>query len=266
MPDFSHKNISLHYQVSGKGPNLILIGGMGMPLQGWAMQLKTLSKAFRVIRFDNRGCGRSTTPDTPYSLGDMARDVLALMDHLNVETTHIMGASMGGFIALELALAAPDRVCSLVLAHTAPAIPPITRQRIRLWQGLMEAGISDHLMAMEQLVWIFPEKAMEKQVAVKAQLATLIIGKNTQSSTGFKGQAEACDSFDVTDRLGEIKAPVLLISSRDDLSIPLSHSRKLESLQGFWKTKIFDFGGHVTHLIHAQAFSKAVLDFFSSLS
>lgn len=266
MPDFSHKNISLRYQILGEGPNLILIGGMGMPLQGWAMQLKTLSKSFRVIRFDNRGCGRSTTPDTPYTLGDMAGDVLALMDHLKVETTHIMGTSMGGFIALKLALAAPDRICSLVLAHTAPAIPPITRQRIRLWQGLMEAGISDRLMAMEQLVWIFPETAMEKQARVKALLATLIIGKKNQSSTGFMGQAEACDSFDVTDRLGEIKAPVLIISSQDDLSIPLPHSRKLECLQGFKKIKIFDFGGHITHLIHAQAFNKAVLDFFSSFS
>jgi pimeloyl-ACP methyl ester carboxylesterase len=266
MPDFTHNHITLHYQVSGQGPALILIGGMGMPLQGWAMQVNALSKAHRVIRMDNRGCGRSTTPDTPYTTRDMAGDVLALMDHLEVGTAHVMGASMGGFIALELALAAPGRVSSLVLAHTAPAVPPLTRQRIRLWLGLMDEGVSDRLMAMEQLVWVFPEKAMENETAVKALLKNLRMGKNNQSAQGFRGQALACEAFDITGRLGEIQAQVLLISSRDDIAIPLAHTRKLEVLPGFRKTKIFDVGGHATHLIHADAFNRSVLDFLSSLS
>lgn len=266
MPDLYHKNISIHYKVSGKGPPLLLIGGMGMPHQGWAMQVKALSEAYRVIRFDNRGCGRSTTPDAPYTLNDMAGDTLGLMDHLGIDSAQIVGASMGGFIALELALAAPDRVLSLVLAHTAPAMPPLTRQRINLWKHLMAAGISDELMAMEQLVWVFPEKAMEKETAVKVLLKHLKQGKNIQSQKGFTGQAEACGQFDVTGRLKEIQAPALLISSRDDISIPLAHTRKLEVLPGFRKTKMFDHGGHVTHLIHADTFNRTVVEFLTSIS
>lgn len=266
MPDFSHKNISIHYQISGEGPPLILIGGMGMPHQGWAMQINALSKVYTVIRFDNRGCGRSTTPDAPYTLADMAGDTLTLMNHLGVDAAQVMGASMGGFIALELALAAPDRVSSMVLAHTAPALPPLTRQRIRLWIRLMEAGVPDELMAMEQLIWIFPEKAMEKEAAVKALLKNLRLGRNIQSNRGFRGQTKACEQFDVTSRLEEIQAPALLISSRDDISIPLAHTRKLEALPGFRKTKSFDYGGHATHLIHADAFNRTVLEFLTGIS
>ena len=266
MPDFCHKNISIHYKVSGAGPPLLLIGGMGMPHQGWAMQIKVLSKANTVIRFDNRGCGRSTTPDAPYALNDMTGDTLGLMDHLGIDSAQVLGVSMGGFIALELALAAPDRIASLVLAHTAPAMPPLTRQRVHLWKHLMAAGVSDELMAMEQLVWVFPEKAMEKEAAVKALLKHLKLGKNIQSPKGFSGQAEACGQFDVTDRLEEIQAPALLISSRDDISIPLAHTQKLEALPGFRKTKIFDHGGHITHLIYADIFNRTVVEFLTSIS
>ena len=233
MPHLAHNNISLYYQVSGEGPPLILICGMGMPLQGWAMQVRRLARAFTVIRFDNRGCGRSTTPEAPYSLGEMAGDVLALMDHLELDAAHIMGASMGGFISLELALARPDRISSLVLAHTAPAVPPLTRQRMRLWQSLMDEGVSGRLMAMEQMIWIFPEKAMEKETAAKALLKNLRLGRRIQSAEGFRGQARACESFDITGRLEQIQAPALLITSRDDIAISLPHTRKLEALPGF---------------------------------
>lgn len=265
MPDLTRDNITLHYRISGEGRPLILICGMGMPLQGWAMQVKTLSKHHRIIRFDNRGCGRSTTPDTPYTVADMARDTLALMDHLDIGSAHIMGASMGGFIALELALAAPDRVSSLILAHTAPALPPLARQRMRLWRSLLEARVPDEILAMEQLVWVFPETALEQEASVKVLLENLVRGKVVQSTRGFLGQTEACRDFDLTGRLKEIHAPALLISSRDDISIPLSHTRKLESLPGFQKTRIFNTGGHATHLIHPERLSRTVLDFISSL-
>ncbi len=263
MPELCLGELTLHYRVCGSGPPLVLIGGMGMPLQGWGMQVGALSKSYTVIRFDNRGCGRSSTPQTPYTVTDMATDVLALMDHLDVASAHILGASMGGFIALALALAAPDRVASLILAHTAPLIPPLARQRIRLWQALRESGIPDHLLALEQLIWIFPENAIETAAAVQTLLGTLKKGQNVQSAEGFNGQATACDGFDLTKNLHEITAPALLITSRDDRSIPMAHTRKLEALPGFKKTKIFDHGGHATHIIQAQAFNRTVLDFLS---
>jgi len=265
MPELITGSVTLHYRVSGSGPPLVLIGGMGMPLQGWGMQVRPLSRAFTVIRLDNRGCGRSATPQVPYTLTDMAGDVLALMDHLAVDAAHILSASMGGFIALELALRAPDRVSSLVLAHTAPKVPPLARQRIRLWMGLREARVPDHLMALEQLLWIFPENTIETAAAVQTRLNTLKLGQSVQSPAGFKGQAEACEGFDLTDRLNDIHPPALLISSRDDLSVPLAHTRKLEALAGFKKTKIFDEGGHASHIIQAGAFNRTVLDFLTGL-
>ena len=266
MPDLNTGDLTLHYQVTGQGPALILIGGLGMPLQGWSMQARTLSKTFTVVRLDNRGCGRSTIPDDPYTVTDMAKDVLVLMDHLALDRAHVMGISMGGFIALELALLAPERIIALILAHTAPRIPPSARQRMRLWQTLMDEGASDQVMALEQLLWVFPEKAMEKESTANALLSTLIQGRQNQSPTGFSGQVLACDHFDVTEKLADIPAPALLISSVDDISIPLTYTRMLEALPGFQKTRVFDIGGHATHLIHADAFNRAVLQFLAPLS
>ena len=266
MPDLTTGSVTLHYRVCGNGPPLVLIPGMGMPLQGWGMQVRALSREFTVIRLDNRGCGRSTSPQAPYTLTEMAGDVLALMDHLAVDAAHILGASMGGFIALTLTLAAPDRVFSLILAHTAPKTPPLARQRIRLWLGLREAGIPDHLLALEQLIWIFPENTIETAATVQAMLSTLKQGQTAQSPEGFKGQARACEPFDLTGRLHDIHAPALLICARDDISIPLAHTRKLEALPGFKQTKIFDYGGHATHIVRAEAFNRTVLDFLSDIS
>jgi len=265
MPELTIGSITLNYRISGSGPYLVLIPGMGMPQQGWGMQIQTLSRTHTVIRFDNRGCGKSSTPEHPYTITDMAGDVLALMDHLAVDTAHILGASMGGFIALTLALAAPDRIASLILAHTAPSVPPLARQRLRLWMGLQKAGIPDHLLALEQLIWIFPENSIETAAAVQARLDSLKLGQTIQSAAAFKGQAKACETFDLTGRLHDIFAPALLISSQDDIAMPMAHTRKLEVLPGFKKTKIFDYGGHATHIIQARAFNQTVLKFLSDL-
>ena len=118
MPSVSVGDIKIFYQDVGEGEPLVLIMGFGGDHMAWALQMADFSAQYRVIAFDNRGVGQSDAPDHPYTIRMMAGDALGLMDALGVDSAHVIGVSMGGMIAQELALARPDRVRSLHLACT----------------------------------------------------------------------------------------------------------------------------------------------------
>lgn len=265
MPLLQSGSITLNYSVTGQGPALVLIGGLGMTMQGWALQVRALSRHFQLVRMDNRGCGRSVCRDDSFSIQDMADDVILLLDHLGLEQVHLLGISMGGFIALDVALRKSHRVKSMILAHTAASVPELSRQRLRLWASMRNQGVADDILAREQLLWLFPESVMGDDRAVELLIRNLVIGIKDQSSQGFYGQAGACGAFDLLDRIQEIQAPAMIVSSDDDLSIPLSRTRELEALPGARNLKVFQSSGHVSHLIHANEFNRDVVEFIRSV-
>jgi 3-oxoadipate enol-lactonase len=258
-------SIRLNYKVTGLGVPLVLVGGLGMPLQGWAMQEKAFSRSFQMIRLDNRGCGKTSTPGEPFSIQDMAKDVIALLDHLELDCAHVLGLSMGGFIALEMAAMASHRVKSLVLAHTTAKLPTITKYRIRLWRDMRQEAVSSSLLAREQLLWIFPEKMLQDHSVVESLIQNMIYAIESQPAEGFKSQAEACETFDILKRLPEITVPTLIISAEDDISAPLAHTKQLELLPNVLRTKVFPSAGHVSHIVHAEEFNREVTDFVQSV-
>ena len=109
---------SIAFDVVGAGDPLVLISGFGYPSSLWFRMLPQLAKTFRVVTLDNRGVGRSTATSRSWTVNDMARDVVAVLDEAGCERAHVLGCSMGGVIALELALVAPERVNRVVLACT----------------------------------------------------------------------------------------------------------------------------------------------------
>lgn len=118
MPIVAANGIKLNYKVEGQGYPLVMIMGLGANRSGWSPQISFFKKHYTVVTFDNRGVGKSDKPEGPYSIRMMADDTVKLMDHLEIKKTHIMGASMGGMIAQELAINYPERVSKLVLACT----------------------------------------------------------------------------------------------------------------------------------------------------
>src|SRR3990172_9311716 len=115
MPTAPVRDLMMYYEEAGSGEPLVLIMGLGGDLQGWAFQAPVLAQHFRVITFDNRGAGRTSAPDRPSSIAAMADDTAGLMDYLGIQKAHVLGFSMGGYIAQELALSRPDRVDQLIL-------------------------------------------------------------------------------------------------------------------------------------------------------
>src|SRR6476659_8824058 len=119
MPTKRIGDIDLAHEVTGEGPPLLAIMGLTGSMGHWWGFEKRFSDRFRVITFDNRGVGATTAPAGAYSTKQLARDALGLLDHLGVEKTAVYGVSMGGMIAQELTLAAPERVTKLVLGCTS---------------------------------------------------------------------------------------------------------------------------------------------------
>ena len=115
MPKVQANGIELFYEESGAGEPLLLIAGFGCDHTNWRKLVPLLASSYRLITFDNRGVGQSTSPATPYTIGQMAEDTIGLLDAIDLTSVHIAGHSMGGQIALELALACPGRVKSLIL-------------------------------------------------------------------------------------------------------------------------------------------------------
>ena len=119
MPDAKIGDIQIHYEEYGEGPPLIMILGLGQDTATWEFQVSDLSEHFRLILLDNRDSGRSSSSPESYTTETMAGDILGLMDHLGMARAHVLGTSMGGMIAQQVALMAPERVISLVLVSTA---------------------------------------------------------------------------------------------------------------------------------------------------
>lgn len=118
MPTAHINGVELYYEQHGEGPPLVMIMGLRRNADWWWKQLPDFSKHFQVTVFDNRGSGRSDKPDMEYSIGLMAADTAGLMDHLGIATADVLGYSMGGYIAQELALGHPQKVQRLILVST----------------------------------------------------------------------------------------------------------------------------------------------------
>ncbi len=118
MPKANIGDIQIYYEDYGQGPPLIMILGLGQDIATWNFQILELSKHLRLIVFDNRDSGKSSRSSQNYITQIMAQDILGLMDHLGIDRTHLLGTSLGGMIAQQVALMAPERVNSLILAST----------------------------------------------------------------------------------------------------------------------------------------------------
>ena len=178
MPAVHANGVDIHYRVSGDAAEtVLLVNGVGDDLAGWAMQIDPLLAAgLRVVTFDNRGVGGSSSPSGPYSSGEMAADTKALADAIGLTGFHLVGVSLGGLIAQEYALSYPDDLRSAVFANTYAKPAAYTRAAFDAWGRIAEAG-GMPLMMRQQAPWVFSPAFYESH---PDRLAT-ILGEMEQS-------------------------------------------------------------------------------------
>lgn len=260
MPSVEAGDIRIHYEIHGGGEPLLLITGLGADCSTWVFQVRDFSAEYRTIVFDNRDAGRTDPSPGPYTVRTLARDAASLMDALGIERAHVLGLSMGGYIAQELALERPEMVSGLVLASTAARIDQRGQIIVDTWSRMMSAGIDRELFVRDQLPWIFTGGVLNEPGKVDTVIRTHLSNPHTQSPEGYRRQVEAVRGFDVTGRLGEISAPALVIAGRDDLLVPVRFSQELAAGIPGAELVVLE-GGHALFTEFHEAFDRAVLDF-----
>src|SRR3990170_4583517 len=178
---------TLYYEIHGEGQPLVLVMGIGYDATLWTLaQVPALSETFQVVIFDNRDAGRSSNATDLYTIADMADDIAALMDALDIKRAHLLGLSMGGMIAQEFALRHAGRLQRLVLSGCGAAPARVAFDPIRTWNWVKANDGSGEVFACQQFTWLFSTAFLRDNEAVQQTIRML-------SSNPNPGDPEAYD-------------------------------------------------------------------------
>jgi 3-oxoadipate enol-lactonase len=258
MPMVNADGCLLNVSVEGRdgGPTLMLSNSLGCTLQMWEPQMATLKQAFRVIRYDRRGHGKSGVPPGPYSMARFGRDVLSILDDLNIEKVHWCGLSMGGMVGQWLGANAPKRLDRIILSNTACYYPDPTN-----WQNRIKAVQEGGIAAVADAViagWLTADfRDREPQIAanMKAMLTATPV-------RGYLGCCEALSTLDQRALLAQIKRPTLVIAGRHDIATPVAAGEFIRSHIPGAALAILD-AAHISNVEQPHAFTDAVVGFLT---
>ena len=249
----------LNYRLDGPegAPVLVLSNSLGTDHSMWDAQVPAFAAHFRVLRYDTRGHGASLVTEGPYSIEQLGRDVLALLDALNIDKAHFCGLSMGGLIGQWLGINAGERLNRLIVCNTAakigthegwnPRIELVLREREAAMVGLRDASIER---------WFTPAYAAANPDQAKRITDMLA----ATSPEGYAANCGAVRDADFRDQLGEIKVPLLVISGSEDAVTPPAGGLFIqENVQG---AEYAEFkAAHLSNVEVGAPFSRRVIDF-----
>jgi len=253
--------MKLAWERHGSGPPLLLIHGLGYARWGWEPVLPGLAERFDIVLFDNRGIGESDAPPGPYSVVEMAADAVQVLDEAGIERAHVVGTSLGGMIAQELALTHAERVDRLVLACTTPGGPkahPMPQVTVAL---MAEAATLEPAVALRRFI----ENALAPaSVAAHPELVDRIMAHRlatAQQPAAWAAQASAGATFDAYDRLGALAAPTLVQHGGEDVVVDPQNADLLVELLPDARIERFSGTGHLFFWEEPERFVASVSAF-----
>ena len=261
MPHTVSKGYRTYYETHGSGFPLLLINGLGGDHLEWLCQIPSFKPHYKVIAFDNFGSGKGDVPPGPYTTGRMADDAARLLETLNIQRAHVLGVSLGGMIAQEVALRHPDRVDRLVLGCTAPGGSLSIRPPVAAIAAFQNRGIDDPEGDLRR---IMPFLYTDTYIAEQSKEIDAFIRRRTENRTapaGYIAQMSAAMTHDAAARLGEIRARTLVIAGDADLLVPPVNSVLIAERIPDARLVILPGAPHRLFAENADAFNREVLEF-----
>ncbi|MGH2763238.1 MAG: alpha/beta fold hydrolase [Thermoleophilaceae bacterium] len=253
---------TLYHEVHGEGEPLLCVHGLATDTLAWALQVPAFSARHRTVVFDNRDVGRSSMAAESYEIADMAQDALALADALELDSYHLLGVSMGGAIAQEIALAAPERVRTLTLAMTFAAGGQWTRKLSEVW-GARVRRVSHEEHVDELMLLNFSEAFFENAEGAAWMRDLMLQNPHPQPAEAFARQLDASSRHDTTERLDTLEMPTHVIGAEHDILVPVWKARELAALIPGATLTVLDAAPHGASVERAEEFNRSVLDFIA---
>jgi 3-oxoadipate enol-lactonase len=259
MPQFERDGVEFNVTLDGpeNAPPLMLSNSLGTNLHMWDPQIPELTKHFRVIRYDSRGHGKSGAPDGPYSIEELGRDALAIMDALELDQVHWIGLSKGGMIGQWLLTHAPERIGRAVLANTGSHMPPpdLWNQRIRT---AMDKGMEELTPGVIER-WFTPE-FRKREPAIVQKIVRML---HTTPAHGYAASCSAIRDMDQRESIRAVTNPVLVVVGSRDPATPPEMGRHIANAIPGARIVTLE-AAHLSNIEQADAFNQAVIDFLTA--
>jgi 3-oxoadipate enol-lactonase len=225
MASIKVNNINYYYEEAGSGETLLLIAGVGCDVSVWTSVFGKLSQNFRIVMFDNRDVGRTDYVDANYTVEDMADDTVRLIRKLGYEKIHILGHSMGGAIAQNIAFRYTDVVDKLIISNSLVHMPTVSQTALE-FAGRIKNITSDLGLSAQAIApWIYSDDYLRFDNNLEKLAQLMQSYPFPQRSDGYLRQLNALSKFDSTGYLHQIRHLSLIIAGSHDLLTPLSQSQ-----------------------------------------
>jgi len=263
MPYTDAPGFRMYFEEHGSGFPLLLINGLGSDHMEWMHQLPAFAPYYRVIVFDNRGIGKTDVPPGPYTTAQMADDAAALLRFLGIAQSHVLGVSLGGMIAQEVALRHPDLVEGLLLGCTAPGKKLSVRSSPEAKEAFSLAKGEDPEADLRRMIpFLYSDECIrERSEEIEGFIHRRIA--NPAPREGYLAQASAAVTHDASSRLGKIRARTFVIAGDHDRLVPWENSIRLAGRIPCVKLVVLPGAPHRLFAETADAFNREVLHFLN---
>lgn len=258
MPYCRADDVRLYYENEGTGSPLLFVHGLGSSTRDWHEQAGPFAEHYRVLRIDLRGHGRSDRPEGPYYMATFAREVAVALQRLDAVPAHVVGLSMGGMVALQLAADAPRLVRSLVVVNGAADM------RLRTWRDVwfyLSRRTAVQVLGMRRVGRIIADRLFVKpeQEALRREFVRRWAENDKQ---GYLWSVDAIMGWSIVDRLPSITAPTLLVSSEHDYT-PVSEKNRIAAVMPRADLAVVEGARHALPVEKPDAFNALLRDFLA---
>ncbi|MFZ5857255.1 MAG: alpha/beta fold hydrolase [Chloroflexota bacterium] len=258
MPKIQSNGINLYYEIHGEGQPLLFIHGLGSSARDWELQVEKFAKSYKVITFDLRGHGQSDKPAGPYTMSMFAADTVGLLKALGVDSPHVVGLSLGGGVAFQMAVDASLPLKSLVIVNSTPELLVRTfKDRLMVWQRIAIVnllGMKKMGEVLSKRLFVKPEQEGIRKVFVERW------AENDQRA--YLNSMRALVGWSVSARIGSIRFPTLVIAADQDYS-PLSVKEAYTAQIPGARLEVISDSRHATPVENPQEFNRVLQNFLA---
>jgi aminoacrylate hydrolase len=261
MPFASGAGADIYYETYGEGTPVVMSAGMGGSGSFWAPQLEMLAESHKVVLYDHVGTGRSAKGDR--TIAGMADDIVAVMDHANLDDAHIVGHAIGGIVGLELAGRCPERLRSLVVVNGWGRADPFLRRCFEIRKQILnQSGPKAYVRA--QPLFLYPPSWISENIEHLEAEEERMLAHFPPVAT-MNQRIDMFLDFDGGEKLAAIKVPTLLASARDDALVPAHLTHKLAGVIPNARVHEVDWGAHAYTVVTPDVFNRTLLEFCAEI-